>query len=698
MPTAEKDFFISYNQHDREIAEWIGWELEEAKYSVAIQAWDFTGNWVKEMDDAMQYCKRTIVVLSPDYLTSNYTFTEWANAFVDDARGEQEKLIPIRVADVELKGILRQLVYIDFVGKKEAEAKEALLKRVRGERGKPSIKPAFSLGKSATEIKHKAVLQKPVFPAMQEDEKRIKKLRALAIKWREKYYLHTGLMEEHIQKLEAWRKNPPVVFDKYIDAVIKFAYQVAQDFQNLPVAELKEGTSYGLDIHPTIFWGQAIDQAFHLHDTYDERSIELYRETAAILETKPLMPDKYNYEMLERLLRSALSLARFDISNLPRGYLSPTVEDTTGKLDTSNMLAIAQLNYDDPRLYLIKIGQSVQKLLSFTARSLTLYYLDARLNSEGEVDLLAYDDENLYVWQSSVLQPVYQFFRSGIVLAAALRAIGSGPWATYLTSKRSLYNIAENGTLSEVPNTFQSLDLKDAVFWTDPLKPTDWYLIVSTDKYQVYSALHGKHLSGELNQDGNFWNDPVFISEKEREDHRRLSEYFKAENKENKYKLEVRWESECKLKATTLDGLPCLLLYRHAVAGTRVCFLDPASLAPLRRPVIVEGFLTEVSVACGRWLVVGFFQRGEASPRIKVWDLKPSQMAYCGGWLHDEGDIYYPLVVSETKTSFQLLFAHRYLSIEQSNNWKLMTFDWPNGEIKEVEKFKNLRLGCVRAG
>jgi hypothetical protein len=27
-----KDFFISYNKADRSWAEWIGWELEEAKY------------------------------------------------------------------------------------------------------------------------------------------------------------------------------------------------------------------------------------------------------------------------------------------------------------------------------------------------------------------------------------------------------------------------------------------------------------------------------------------------------------------------------------------------------------------------------------------------------------------------------------------------------------------------------------------
>jgi hypothetical protein len=46
-----KDFFISYNKADRSWAEWIAWQLEEAKYSVVVQAWDFRpgSNFVLEM-------------------------------------------------------------------------------------------------------------------------------------------------------------------------------------------------------------------------------------------------------------------------------------------------------------------------------------------------------------------------------------------------------------------------------------------------------------------------------------------------------------------------------------------------------------------------------------------------------------------------------------------------------------------------
>jgi hypothetical protein len=49
-----KDFFVSYNRTDKQWAEWIAWTLEEAGYSVVIQAWDFRpgGNFVLDMQRA----------------------------------------------------------------------------------------------------------------------------------------------------------------------------------------------------------------------------------------------------------------------------------------------------------------------------------------------------------------------------------------------------------------------------------------------------------------------------------------------------------------------------------------------------------------------------------------------------------------------------------------------------------------------
>jgi TIR domain. len=94
-----KDFFISYNSADKNWAEWIAWQLEETGYTTILQAWDFRPghNFVLEMDKASKEAERTIVVLSPDFLSSSFTPPEWAVAFKRDPTGEKGLIVPVRV-------------------------------------------------------------------------------------------------------------------------------------------------------------------------------------------------------------------------------------------------------------------------------------------------------------------------------------------------------------------------------------------------------------------------------------------------------------------------------------------------------------------------------------------------------------------------------------------------------------------------
>ncbi len=140
-----KDFFVSYNRNDREWAEWIAWQLEAQGYTAVIQAWDFRpgGNFVVDMHEAATKARRTIAVLSPDYLESRFTAPEWAAAFAQDSTGAQALLVPVRVRECQPEGLLRQIVYIDLVGLDEQSAKERLLQGVKSERAKPSAPPRY---------------------------------------------------------------------------------------------------------------------------------------------------------------------------------------------------------------------------------------------------------------------------------------------------------------------------------------------------------------------------------------------------------------------------------------------------------------------------------------------------------------------------------------------------------------------------
>src|SRR3954470_2968770 len=161
---SKRDFFVSFNRADRTWATWIAWTLEEAGYSVFFQDWDFKGNFVLEMDKAHTRSRRTIAVLSPDYLTSRFTAPEWAARFAQDATNEHDLLIPVRVRPCELEGLLAQIVYVDVVGCDEAAAKKRLLDRVSGIRTKPDEPPLYP--DPNTTAGHTAVSKRPDYPGV----------------------------------------------------------------------------------------------------------------------------------------------------------------------------------------------------------------------------------------------------------------------------------------------------------------------------------------------------------------------------------------------------------------------------------------------------------------------------------------------------------------------------------------------------
>src|SRR3954468_601677 len=126
-PAGKRDFFVSFNQADRAWATWIAWVLEEAKYSVWFQDWDFRWNFVEHMDEAHRKSAWTIAVLSDNYFGSKFTLLEWSARV---AR-EPERLIPVRVGPLAEAHILDAMLYADVMDCDEAEAEQRLLGHIR---------------------------------------------------------------------------------------------------------------------------------------------------------------------------------------------------------------------------------------------------------------------------------------------------------------------------------------------------------------------------------------------------------------------------------------------------------------------------------------------------------------------------------------------------------------------------------------
>jgi TIR domain-containing protein/NB-ARC domain-containing protein len=138
MASEPPKVFISYNRADRDWAEWIAGTIELAGYEPILQAWHFRPgeNFVLRMQEAAAQTDFTIAVLSETYLKSEYTQPEWATAFVRDPTSKKRKLIPVRVAECVLTGLLAPIVYIDLIGLGESDAKRALINGL-----KPSGRP-----------------------------------------------------------------------------------------------------------------------------------------------------------------------------------------------------------------------------------------------------------------------------------------------------------------------------------------------------------------------------------------------------------------------------------------------------------------------------------------------------------------------------------------------------------------------------
>jgi hypothetical protein len=148
----EWDIFVSYTKDDLEWAEWISWQLEEARWRTLFQAWDIVPgkNWVHSMHEGVQRATRTLAVLSPAYLRSMYGTAEWEAAWAADPLGRRRKLLPVRVAECDRPGLLGQVVGVDLFRCEPAEARRRLLDAVQASiagRMPPTSPPPFPGGK-----------------------------------------------------------------------------------------------------------------------------------------------------------------------------------------------------------------------------------------------------------------------------------------------------------------------------------------------------------------------------------------------------------------------------------------------------------------------------------------------------------------------------------------------------------------------
>jgi TIR domain len=145
LAMAEVDFFISHAEADAAWARWVAWVIESVGYSTFLLSRDTPPDrdWNAAMVESFGRARRTVILLSPNYLRSQDAEAEWRAAFVSDPTGERRLLLPIRISNVEPVGLLASRSYVDLFSRDEVDAIATLLTAIRRDPAPTGPRPSF---------------------------------------------------------------------------------------------------------------------------------------------------------------------------------------------------------------------------------------------------------------------------------------------------------------------------------------------------------------------------------------------------------------------------------------------------------------------------------------------------------------------------------------------------------------------------
>jgi Cap4 dsDNA endonuclease len=504
--------------------------------------------------------------------------------------------------------------------------------------------------------------------AAKEDAELLDSVRELVLEWRKRYAVRIPELGVLSDRLAGWRKGDLDEVDELDDeqlAAIRVAGAVAEDLDTLPVRDLAPAEPFGLRVHPTVLCGQATSAARLAGEASSEENrriaaqMRAWQNKLGMVGPRPgYVPDRYAWELIERVVNAAVGICHFDVCSLPRGLAYEGLHPVPKGVGTNRCVAIARLE-GRPGLHVLSAsGADVTVLGSFAARASDLHVLGARINRAGGIEVIAQDRTHTYRWSDSGLIPVMQRpVESGALGGGFTRSTAGSPAVIVTTAGEAIiWHIG--GLIERRQLPLNGRGIRNALVQPDPMMTDGWYVIVWCDDGTMYSVDQGRQVTGRIEKwdpDGG----PVALDQAD------------------------------------LLGLPCVLAVRKgdSTTGDIVTFHDLRTLEQVQAPVWTGGEVIGTTTAARRWLVASMIAHGRPR-RLAVWDLSSADQAPTATFLDGaNADVWRPVVVHEDDLSFVTL--QTYSDFDDTSRRRLVRLGFPPGSVEVVEDLGNARVWPV---
>ncbi|GEM_PF-4710608 len=409
-------------------------------------------------------------------------------------------------------------------------------------------------------------INKPIFeyPALNEDIERIEEIRKVLILWRSKY-LDRKQEFNRLSTISSAYQHKRATFDENeVRHLLEVAGELCNEFLEIPITNLNFASPYGLRVHYAVFAGVALSVVL------GELKIMPLRD-----DLSEIRDDAYLFESAKRVFESANAMSDFLPDSLPRGFVDPNFDNAHDDLSSEPLFAATTAG---SRVGIFSFKRKLEQKIEFVARPLGLQLECLARLSDGTIDGVAHDGQNRYRWQSKSAKPIMQYAYEELLYIDYLdTSAGTSPIG--IDKFGRAFEIFLDGSFSELTAGLDQ-ELAAAGVWRDEASNSK-LLINRISKTGLIDAIEAGSAEVLAQVDmKSFWHDP----------------HFDLQMGASEYQTEIKYRS--------VLGFPTMVLFVHYPTWTRLAFLDPSTLTPIRPQLSLGGRTVDFDIQDGRLLIV----------------------------------------------------------------------------------------------